>query len=49
MERWWNDTEGGKNEELKENLSERHFAHNSAYRAVNTLRLGYKNQSVYAA
>jgi hypothetical protein len=49
MERRWNDTEGGKTEELEENLSECHFAHNSPYRAVNTLRLGYKNQSGYAA
>jgi len=40
VERWWNDVERGKE---KMNLKRV-----SSYRAVNTLRRGYKNQSVNA-
>ena len=37
VERWWNDVERGKEMNLKSV---------SPYRAVNTARLGYTNQSV---
>jgi hypothetical protein len=44
MEHWWNETDRGTPSEDQDYLDDLYRP--SAYRAVNTLRFGYKNQSV---